>query len=212
MSGTLIKICGITRMEDGLAALEAGADWLGFIRWPGSKRFQDAETCAKLIQSLRARAPRPFEAVGVYVDMPAPALCAEARSIGLDRVQLHGPYTMEDLALVDLPAIKSIAVSDAASLAEAERFPGVDLLTDAHDPALHGGTGRGYDYGLLRGLTARRRVIVAGGLDAANVGEVVRLLRPWGVDVSSRIESAPGIKDHDKIRAFIRAVRAAGSE
>ncbi|MCL5269606.1 MAG: phosphoribosylanthranilate isomerase, partial [bacterium] len=110
------------------------------------------------------------------------------------------------------PVLKVVRVRDAASLAAADAYPGFDLLTDTFDSRLPGGTGRGYDYSLLRALTARRRVIVAGGLDAGTVGDVIRLLRPWGVDVSSAVEASPGVKDPMKVREFIRVVRQADRE
>ncbi len=211
MSPTLIKICGITRLEDGLSALGAGADWLGFIRYAKSKRHRPIEDCAEVVKRLRAEAEHPFKAVAVYVDAPQDVIRAEIDQAGFDRVQLHGAETMRVVQALaaSVPVIKAIKISDADSLARADAFPGVDLLTDTEDPNLPGGTGRGYDVGLLEELAARRRVIVAGGLNVNNVGEVVRRLHPFGVDVSSGVEVSPGIKDPKTIREFIRAVREA---
>ena len=205
----IVKICGIARVEDGLAALEAGADWLGFIRWEGSKRFRPLQECADLLGRIRAEAGRRFQAVGVYVDAPLDSIRREVDRAGFDRVQFHGDETMETIRQSPIPAIKAIKISDAESIARADDFPGVDLLTDTADPSLPGGTGRGYDVALLGDLARRRRVIVAGGLRPENVGEVVSQLRPFGVDVSSGVEQAPGIKDAEKVRAFVRAVREA---
>lgn len=211
MSPTLIKICGITRFEDGMAALDAGADWLGFIRYSKSKRHRSIEDCADVIARLRENSSREFQAVAVYVDAPEDVIRAEIDRAGFDRVQLHGAETMQIVRAlaVDVPVIKAIKISDSESLARAENFPGVDLLTDTDDPNLPGGTGRGYDVGLLEALVASRRVIVAGGLKADNVGEVVRRLHPFGVDVSSGVEASPGIKDPTAILDFIQAVREA---
>ncbi len=204
----IVKICGITRVEDGVAALRAGADWLGFVRWPKSPRWRPAAEAAALIGALRERAPGPFEAVGVYVDATREEIERDTEALGLDRVQLHGDEPPELAARLTRPAIKVIRVRDAASLRRADDFPGLDLLADTFDPALPGGTGRGYDYGLLRDLVARRRVLIAGGLTPETVGAVVASLAPLGVDVSSGVESAPGVKDHARIISFIQAARA----
>jgi phosphoribosylanthranilate isomerase len=212
-SPLIIKVCGITRPEDGLAALAFGADWLGFIRWPKSPRYLPLEDCAQLVHHLRERATKPFEAVAVYVDASRDLIEREIKAIGLDRIQLHGQEPAELAAALSRPAIKALRVRDAASLARAGEYPAMDLMVDAWVAGNPGGTGQTWDYGMLAGLAARRRVIVAGGLDAGNVGAVVSGLRPWGVDVSSRIEVSPGVKDHDRMREFIEAARrAAGRE
>jgi phosphoribosylanthranilate isomerase len=213
----LVKICGITRLEDALVALEAGADWLGFIRWPSSPRFRPVDPCAGLLAEIRRRAPRPFEAVGVYVDATPETIREEIDRLGLDRVQLHGEGAWPAGAHLGRPLLRVIKIRDAESIRAAEgladapegALKGADLLTDTYDPALPGGTGRGYDYSLLRDLVRRRRVIVAGGLTPGNVTDVVRALRPWGVDVSSGVELAPGLKDAAKVRAFIRNAKRA---
>ena len=214
----IIKICGITRFEDGIAALNAGADWLGFIRYPKSPRFRREAETADLIAALRAQAPRPFEAVGVYVNSPAIEILRERSRLDLDRIQLHGDETPAFAAVLPSPLVKVLKIRDSASLAAAAEWPAADLLTDTYDPALPGGTGRGYDYRLLADLVSRRRVIVAGGLDALNVGAIVAGLRPFGVDVSSGVEQTaagkpvPGLKDHAKIAQFIAAARNAAKE
>lgn len=208
-SHTIVKICGITRLEDGLAAIGAGADWLGFIRWDGSPRHRPLNDCASLVRELRAKAERAFEAIGVYVDAEAALIREEVEAIGFDRVQLHGAETLEFAQSLPVPAIKAIKIRDAASIEAAEAYPGLDLLTDTADPLLPGGTGKSYDVQLLADLTARRRVIVAGGLSAANIGRVIEALHPHGVDVSSGVEDAPGIKNPREIEEFVRAVRAA---
>lgn len=212
MPKPIIKICGITRAEDGAAALRAGADWLGFIRWPKSPRWRDAVDAAETLKSIRAAADRPFEAVGVYVNASIEEIEADADAIGLDRVQLHGNESLELARALSRPAIKVIRVRDAGSLKLADEFPGIDLLADTFDAALPGGTGRGYDYELLRELIARRRVLIAGGLTPETVGAVIAGLRPFGVDVSSGVESAPGVKDHARMISFIEAARAAAAE
>lgn len=205
----IIKICGITRPEDGLQALAVGADWLGFIRWPKSPRYLPLDLLVDLINNLRTYAPRPFEAVGVYVNATRETIEQEAVRAGLDRIQLHGEETLEFARSLSRPVIKALRVRDAASLAAAETFPELDLLTDAYVPAMPGGTGVSYDYSLLAPLVACRRVLVAGGLHAANVAQVVRDLKPWGIDASSSLEISPGIKDAVLVREFIAAARQA---
>lgn len=209
MNHTIVKICGITRVEDGLAALTAGADWLGFIRWDGSKRFRPLEDCAATLQAIRTESDQEFQAVGVYVDATREAIESEIRVARFDRVQLHGDEPPALIESLDVPAIKTIKIADEASVALAEQYPGVDLLTDTPDALLPGGTGRGYDRSLLESLVSRRRVVVAGGLTPENVGEVVARLRPYGVDVSTAVEISPGVKDRAKIDAFLQAVRGA---
>lgn len=206
-SRTLIKICGVTRAGDGIAAVEAGADWLGFIRWPGSRRFREAPECAETIEAIRAGTDRPFEAIGVYVNPAPEEIYEDAMLTGVDRAQLHGDEAAEYVQRLPLPVIKTIRVRDEVSLKLADDYPDLTLLTDTHDPAVPGGTGRSYDPNLLVDLVRRRRVIVAGGLTPENVAGVVRFLRPFGVDVSSGVETEPGIKDHQKIADFVAAVR-----
>lgn len=205
---TIIKICGITRPEDGVAAIRVGADWLGFIRWPQSARYRPIDECAATLREIRKSAPGNFQAVAVYVDAPSSTIRAEAEQAGFDRVQLHGSESMEFANRLGIPVIKAIKIRDADSVAHADDFPGLTLLTDTADPALPGGTGRTYDPALLQDLAERREVIVAGGLTPANVGSVVEFLHPHGVDVSSGVETQPGIKDHEKIAAFVASVRA----
>lgn len=204
---TLVKICGITRTEDALAALRAGADWLGFIRWPGSPRWLPAEACSRVIEETRERAGRDFQAVGVHMNSDPDEFFEDVDRSGIDRLQLHGDETPDFVRRMQLPVMKTIRVRDAGSLKLADEYPGVPLLTDTYDPVLPGGTGRSYDPALLADLVARRRVMVAGGLTPQNVAGVVRFLRPFGVDVSSGVETAPGIKDHQKIADFVAAVR-----
>lgn len=204
---TLIKICGITRVEDGLAALEAGADWLGVIRWQVSPRYRASSLCRDMVEELRERAGRPFDVVGVYVNQEPDEILEDSYLVGADRLQLHGDESMSLIKMMPLPVIKTIRMKDANSVARADEYPGLTLLADADDPIRYGGTGRRFDPDWISELTSRRRVIVAGGLLAGNVGELVRRLHPFGVDVSSGVELEPGIKDPQKIADFVAAVR-----
>lgn len=209
MFSTKIKVCGITRVEDGLAALEAGADMLGFIRAPSSPRWRSLGECSDVLLDLRLKAGREFQAVGVYVNAPLNLIGKEVERCGFDRVQLHGHEDLPFARQIPVPVIKAIKIAGPESIAQAEDFPGIDLLTDAWHPTLDGGTGEAYDYSLLKELAGRRRVLVAGGLTPANAGEMIEMLRPWGVDVSSGVEVSPGVKDPDLIREFIANVKNA---
>jgi len=207
----IVKVCGITRAEDGLCALEAGADWLGFIRWPGSPRYRSLESCSETLREIRARCARPFEVVGVYVDASADDIKAEVEQIGFDRAQLHGDERPDFIAALPVPVIKVIKIAGPESVDQAAEYPETLILTDTAHPRLVGGTGESYDAGILEGLVRERPVIVAGGLTPENVGNVVRDLAPFGIDVSSGVEQSPGLKDSRKIKDFVSAVRDAGA-
>ncbi len=212
MARTVIKICGLTRAEDGLAAIGAGADWLGLVRWPGSPRFRPFKACVEMVVRLRAEAPRPFEVIGVYVNPEESTLRDEIERLGLDRVQFHGEESPQRVGGCPLPAIKTVKVGSAGFHPSPEDYPGLLLLTDTAEASSPGGTGQSYDPGLLAELVRRRKVIVAGGLKPDNVGEVVRRLRPFGVDVASGVEAAPGLKDPERLKRFVQAIRQAESE
>jgi phosphoribosylanthranilate isomerase len=209
----IVKICGITSLDDGLAALDAGADWLGFVRWPPSKRYVDRDPAAEIVGALRDQAPRPFHSVGVYVDADRETIDADVAAVGFDRAQLHGEETLIFARSLPYPVIKSVKAENPDRLAElAAMYEGLDLLVDTWDPDLPGGTGKGHAddaLAVLAALMRDRRVLLAGGLHPGNVGDMVERLGPWGVDVSSGVESAPGRKDPALVRAFIRAARRA---
>ncbi|MCE2391204.1 MAG: tryptophan synthase subunit beta [Proteobacteria bacterium] len=202
---TQVKVCGLTRVEDALAALDAGADALGMIFVPGTPRCVDDAAAREISRLARGRAVR----VGVFRDAPPEEVLRRVRELPLDAVQLHGGEGPEYLARLPFPAIKVLPADDALE-AEAERFAGVDLLID-HPSG--GGSGQVWDFARARALTARgRRVWIAGGLSAKNVAEAVRLALPHGVDASSELESAPGIKHAARVREYVEAARAAEPE
>jgi len=179
----MIKICGITRREDALAAVEAGATALGFIFCKTSPRYVIPERAAE------AGAGLAVWKVGVFVDEPPAAIEAVMRAANLDIAQIYG----------------SVA-PDTVRVWRAFRGPADQTIKDAEAVLLDSAkTGVPFDWSLARGVA--EKVIIAGGLDASNVREAIRIAEPWGVDASSRLESAPGIKDHEKIRQFVKAVR-----
>lgn len=201
-----VKICGLTRLDDALAGVEAGADALGFMLYARSPRAVTPEQVRAITRALP-----PFVArVGVFVDASAEEIRAAIRVAGLDTLQLHGAETPEFCAQFDLPVIKAFRVADESVLAELPKYAVAAHLLDAWSPAAHGGTGTTFNWAIARAaVAAGHRVVLAGGLTPDNVARALAEVRPFGVDVSSGVESAPGRKDPAKLRAFCAAVRAA---
>lgn len=199
----LIKICGITRIEDARAAVEAGADAVGFIFWPRSPRFVDPYRA----RAIAAALPPMVGTVGVFVDQPAEYVQGVASLVPLSTIQLHGAESPAFAAALRRPVLKAITARDAGAAQQWSRH--VMLLIDAEDPVRRGGTGRTADWTAAASLAAARPVLLAGGLTPDNVAEAITQVRPFGIDVSSGVERAPGIKDHDRLRALIQAARAA---
>jgi phosphoribosylanthranilate isomerase len=195
-----IKICGITNLDDALAATGLGVDALGFVMWPNSRRAVTAGLLAPIIAAL----PPFVTTVGVFVD-PSADDVARAQQAGIQVAQVTG-------AVPALPAgmrlLRAVSLGDRPATVH-PFAPGSDaILIDAHDPVLKGGTGRTVDWSRVRLVAATRPVILAGGLTPENVGTAIEQARPHGVDVSSGVERAPGVKDPDKLAAFVAAVRA----
>jgi tryptophan synthase beta subunit len=197
----VIKICGITRAEDARLAVDLGASALGFVFWPGSPRCIDADRARDIVRSL----PPFVAAVGVFVNQPPEFVQRVAAHVGLTAVQLHGDERAGDARHFGARVIKSVRATDDVSAWPRE----VTVLVDAADPARRGGTGQTADWAAAARLSAARPVILAGGLSASNVGDAIRAVNPAGVDVSSGVESAPGVKDAVKMREFFAAVRRA---
>lgn len=204
MRRTLVKVCGITRLEDAAAACLAGADWIGFVLSGESPRRIAPEDALVI-----ARASEPAIAVAVLVAPTPEQALALARRAGCARVQLHRVDPAAWPADFPLPASFAVPVHAdgrlGAALPEARHL----VLLDAAHPTLAGGTGRRLPWQAAMALAARRDVMLAGGLDADSVGEAIAQVHPYGVDASSRLESAPGVKDAALIHAFVRAARDA---
>jgi phosphoribosylanthranilate isomerase len=201
----IVKICGLTRVDDALAAAAAGADWLGLNLWPPSKRFVDRAAAAAIAAALRAAAPA-VRLVGVFVDQPADQVREAAAALGLDQVQLHGDESPAYGAGLGLPFIKALA----GDLARAADYDCELVLVDAVSPG-RGGSGRSADWAAARVLAdGGRKLLLAGGLTPDNVAAAIAAVGPWGVDVASGVESAPGRKDAERMRRFVAAARAAG--
>ena len=200
---TKIKICGNTRKEDVDLAVGLGVDLLGFIFGP-SKRHIDIDEARGLV----AHIPDTIERVGVFVSEPVNMIAQAVEACGLTAVQIYRPATEEDRALgvTLLPALRVRNGEDLDALSfEPSDHPLLD--TWAADTT-GGGTGQKWDWGMASRLARRYPILVSGGLTPANVADAVDRLRPWGVDVCSGVEAEPGRKDHDKLRAFVAAVRA----
>jgi phosphoribosylanthranilate isomerase len=197
----IVKICGITRLEDAQAAAAAGASAIGFIFWPNSPRFIDPYRAKQI-----ARLVLPFSTlVGVFVNQSSEYINAVSSLVGLGVVQLHGDESPDILGLIRRPVLKALS---GHAIDNADLWPAhVTLLIDANDPQRRGGTGVTADWSKAAAVAAKRRVMLAGGLNATNVREAIHTVRPFGIDVSSGVESAPGIKDPERITALFEAVR-----
>ncbi len=199
----LVKICGITRLVDAQAAVDCGARALGFVFWPKSPRFIDPYRA----RVIAAMLPPFVVPVGVFVDQDAEYVNAVASLVPLGAVQLHGSEDVAFATSLTRPVVRAVS---SAEPSVANAWPDrVTLLLDSGDPARRGGTGARADWRGAAALAEKRRLILAGGLTPENVAGAVAEVRPFGVDVSSGVERAPGIKDHDRLRAFMAAL---GSE
>jgi phosphoribosylanthranilate isomerase len=209
---TLVKICGITNLEDARAAAAAGADLLGFIFYPKSPRYVPPEAVREIVSDLRAETdggvPR---LVGVFVDEASDTVLLTQRCCGLDLVQLHGresPQTVSQLAAAGVGVIKAFRVRDAGSLSAMAHYRPTAFLLDTYVGGQPGGTGRTFNWKLALGAKEHGRVVLAGGLTPGNVARAVRQVQPWAVDVSSGVEASPGRKDHDLVYRFVANVRS----
>ena len=201
---TRVKICGITRIEDAVIASELGAFAVGFVFWPASPRYIDAEPARAIADSL----PPEVLKVGVFVNQPLADVRRIAAAVSLDVVQLHGDEPLAVMRELEGPVYKSVAVGDAFSVDQLEALPPhVTPLLDAHDPVRRGGTGRTIDWTRAQAAAARRPVILSGGLTPENVRTAIDAVRPFAVDTSSGVEQSPGVKDPERLRAFFDAVR-----
>jgi phosphoribosylanthranilate isomerase len=200
-----VKICGITNLADGMAAVEAGADALGFVFHGQSPRGISVEVAAGFMREL----PPFVMKVGVFVNAPEDLVVGAVRECGLNLLQFHGDESLDYCLQFGLMSMKAFRIRDAASLQALLGYHTDAWLLDAYAPDKPGGTGETFNWELA--LEARgwgRPIFLAGGLTADNVADAVRRARPYGVDVSSGVEAAPGRKDHAKVKAFIQAAKS----
>jgi phosphoribosylanthranilate isomerase len=207
-----VKVCGITRAEDAHTATLSGADALGFVFHRPSPRYVAPEKAAAIIRTLP-----PFTmAVGIFVNLDKEEVERIVVRSGIHAIQLHGNELPEECTGFTRPVIKAFRFSYEAPLPDLSEYRVAGLLVDSGSYGSWGGTGIPFDWenfnGYLNGCTEniRHRLVVAGGLNAQNVGHAVRILRPYAVDVSSGVESEPGKKSEEKIKEFMHAVRKAG--
>jgi phosphoribosylanthranilate isomerase len=203
-----VKICGITNAADARAAVNAGANLLGFNFYVKSRRYINPAEAAK----IRPQIARKVKAVGVFVNAPLADVAALCKSLKLHAAQLHGDETPEDVANLacSLPVFKALRVGPDFALATLDEYADAyAFLFDAAHAGQYGGTGHTTDWDVARRATVGRRIILAGGLTVENVAAAVRIVGPYGIDVASGVESKPGKKDHGLLREFVQEVRRA---
>lgn len=206
MSNVRTKICGITRIEDALAAVEAGADAIGFVFYAKSPRAVDVRQARAIIEQL----PPFVTTVGLFVNASRCELNEILEVVPLDLLQFHGDETPSDCEGYHRPWIKALRVRPGDDLeAACQQYSGArGILLDTYVAGVPGGTGEAFDWSLVPARLSKP-IILAGGLSADNVGQAIAQVNPYAVDVSGGVEQAKGIKDASKIEAFMRAVRAA---
>jgi phosphoribosylanthranilate isomerase len=203
---TRVKICGITNPEDALTAAEAGADALGFVFYKASPRHIFPEEAARIIRLL----PPFVQAVGLFVNEEADTVNQITRLCHLGLVQLHGDETPEYCTHIDARILKAFRVSSLTCLDPIVEYRLSGCLLDTFSPAAYGGTGKRFNWEIAREAVQRgHRIVLAGGLTVDTVTEAIRQVSPWGVDVSSGVESRPGKKDPQSVREFIRNAKEA---
>jgi phosphoribosylanthranilate isomerase len=207
MTSVFIKVCGITSVSDALHAVEQGATALGFVLWPKSPRAVTVDRAAEIIAAL----PSHVMTVGVFVNEPIDGIRTVAARAHLTAVQLPGDEPPAYADALDWPVLRAVSV-DEIDVAAGAWSADTALLVDNIDPVRRGGTGEAVDWIRAAGVAKTRRVVLAGGLTPENVGTAIRAVHPFGVDVSSGVESAPGVKDLDKVTQFISNARLAFEE
>ena len=203
---TRIKICGITNLADAKVAVQAGADALGFVFYDQSPRRISIPAAAEIARHLHPAILR----VGVFVNAPAEFISEAIAGSDLSLLQFHGDETPEFCMRFGLMSMKAFRIRDAESLKELPKYPTEAWLLDAYSAENLGGTGEKFNWDLaVEAQKFGKPVFLAGGLTPENVAAAVRKVQPFGVDVSSGVESSPGKKDHTRVRAFIANVRQA---
>jgi phosphoribosylanthranilate isomerase len=199
-----VKICGVTRVEDAAAAAELGADFVGLNFYPPSPRHLEPDQAAKIVRAL----PKGVEAVGIFVNETPEQVNRIAEETGLHLAQLHGSETPEQAERVRIPVVKALRIESEKDIDAAALYK-VDLFLIDTPSEKWGGSGETGDWGLAAAACRRLRAFLAGGLGPDNVTEAVRAVNPYGVDVCSGIERAPGVKDRTKMAVFLERAREA---
>lgn len=201
-----VKICGITNLEDALSAVEAGADALGFVFYAASPRHIFPEQATRIISQL----PPFVQTVGLFVNEELNTVNEVADLCRLDLVQLHGDESADYCQQISRRVLKAFRVRSLTCLDPIKDYRVAGYLLDTFSPSFYGGTGTSFNWEIATEAVKRhQRIILAGGLTPDNVAEAIRQVGPYGVDVSSGVEAAPGKKDRDKVREFIRNAKEA---
>jgi phosphoribosylanthranilate isomerase len=203
-SAPILKICGMTRVGDALHAVREGATAIGFVFWKGSPRYIEPARAGEIAAAL----PATVTTVGVFVNEPVDAIRETARVAGLRMVQLHGEETPAYREQIDQPIMRAVTLD---TMVETTKTWPADttLLLDSTDPSRRGAGRAAVDWPRAAVITRGRRVVLAGGLTPDNIEEAIVTVRPIGVDVASGVESAPGVKDLDKVARFLANAQAA---
>jgi phosphoribosylanthranilate isomerase len=202
---THLKFCGLTRPEDARLGAALGAWALGVVLWPQSPRGITAAQAAAVFAGV----PGGVERVGVFVRPTLEEVRSAIEAAGLTVVQVHGIDDLTPFIALGRPLVQAARL-EAGEVRPAPHHDAT-LLLDAHDPVRQGGTGRTIEWSAAADVSATRRVLLAGGLTPANVATAIAIVRPWGVDVASGVETSPGLKDHERMRRFAEAVRASAT-
>lgn len=205
MQRVRVKICGITRQEDALAAIQHGADAIGLVFYKPSPRSIDIATAQQIVAAL----PPFVTVVGLFVDAPADEIQAVISQLRIDLLQFHGNEASDECNVYAKPYIKAVRMQEGVDLYDIARaHPGAQaLLLDAYQPGVAGGTGNTFDWARIPKILPKP-VILAGGLTPDNIAQAITQVRPYAVDVSGGVEAAKGIKDVVKIKAFMRGVNS----
>jgi phosphoribosylanthranilate isomerase len=200
-----IKICGITRAADAMAAVQCGADAIGFIFFPSSPRYIPPAVAAEIVRAL----PAAVLPVGVFVDASRDTIVDAVRMSGIRALQLHGDEPPESTSGFGLPVFKAHRVSARFAVEDLDRYAVEAHLLDAYADGFRGGTGKQFDWDVALRARQLHRIILSGGLHPENVERAIRYVRPYAVDVSTGVERQPGVKDHVRMYRFIESARGA---
>ena len=199
-----VKICGMTQLKDALFAVDQGATAVGFIFYNKSPRSVTMKAAREIIAKL----PPFVDTVGVFVNETAERVNKVADYCGLDLVQLHGEESPAFCRKINRRVIKAFRIKDLQSFKKLEKYSVSGFLLDTFSENLHGGTGKVFDWNLAHRAKKMGPIILAGGLTSRNICQAIRQVRPYGVDVCSGVEKEPGIKDPEKVRAFLKNIRS----
>ena len=202
-----VKICGMTRLEDAQLALDFGAWALGFIFHEPSPRSIHPDEA----QKIRAQLPDEAKTIGVFVDRSPEEIQAVVDQVGLHGVQFHGRETPADLEAVNVALkVKAFRVGEQFEPSALDAYPDIPILLDTYRKGLPGGTGETFDWEVAKSLSTQRQIILAGGIGVSNAVEVIEVAHPWALDVSSQLESEPGIKDPTLVRELFNQIHSSG--